>query len=423
MHTAVHRGVSVTVLLMLVGLAGVTAVANGDSQPTTSAQAIAWLNAQRADNGSPAGITDEPQWDVGCAHHVAWDRRNPHAANPHIEEPGTPGYSEDGAWAGAHSVLGGSFEPSTRFPWGAANGWEMAPIHLMQMLAPALSISGFSPGCMVTIGGWQRSAPPVPQLFTYPGNESSFIYPAEEARESPFTPAAFVGLKEGTITGPYLYVLGWGTGVGPGTITGASLTGPEGPVAIATVDNSTSGPSGDLGSYLPPGGMIIPVHRLAGGATYTATATFAPNEGAGPPISECESSAGSTTCRTAEPPPASPLTASWQFTTALNKNTLEIAGEVLAQGGVGSTSSTFASINVTASLPVTSVVLSGPHGQRKTLSVRHHHAYGSGLSALTSSQTQVRLRSRPWTVCASSGGGTSGYESLTRCATIGKRIR
>ena len=253
--------------------------------PTTSAQAIAWLNTQRSDNGIPAGVTDEPAWDADCASHVAWERLNPQAANPHIEELGTPGYTEGGAWAGANSVLGGNFRITTRYPWGAENGWELAPIHLMQLLAPALSVTGYSPGCMVTLGGWQRPNSTVPQLFTYPGNGTSFIYASERAEEWPFTPAPFVGLKQGATTGPYLYVLSWGAGAG--RITAASLTGPAGPVAVDTVDNETTGSLGDLGAYLPPGGMLIPVRPLIVGVTYTATATFAPQQGTGPPMQQC----------------------------------------------------------------------------------------------------------------------------------------
>jgi hypothetical protein len=243
----------------------------------TAGQAIAWLNAQRADNGLPAGITEDTEWNEGCRLHMEWYAKNPNASDPHIETPGTPGYTTLGAFAGAHAVLafGEDWSHSGSVPWGAADPWEFAPIHLMQLLAPELSVSGFSPVCMITSGGYERTPPAEPELLTYPGDGTSFIYPAEQADEWPFTPAPFVGLKQGAKTGPYLFVLGWGTG--SGRLTSASLTGPGGAVPVRTVDDSTTAALGDLGSYMPPGGMLIPLEALSPGEHYTATATFAPS--------------------------------------------------------------------------------------------------------------------------------------------------
>jgi hypothetical protein len=299
----------------------------------SSAQAIAWLNAQRAANGIPAGITENPAWDQGCADHMQWVAQNPGAANPHIETPGTPGYTEDGAFAGAHAVLGGAWEASSQYPWGATNPWETAPIHLMQLLGPNLSVSGYAPGCMITWAGYQRPAPASPQLFTYPGNGTNFIYGEEKASEWPFTPAAFVGLPEGGTTGPYLYVLGYGTG--GGALTSASLSGPGGPVAVATVDDTTSGPQGNLGSYLPPGGIIIPTGPLDPGATYTASATLTPNarnyfDGSGP---------------------SAPLSVTWSFTVALNPATLS---DTFEEG--------YLSVDSNSPAPITATITRLPSG-------------------------------------------------------------
>ncbi|HYB24625.1 MAG TPA: hypothetical protein VED41_12555, partial [Solirubrobacteraceae bacterium] len=133
---------------------------------TASAEAVAWLNAQRVANGLPSGIVDEPSWDVACEHHVNWLHLNPDRATAeeqHDEVPGTPGYTTDGAWAGEHSVLDATFSALTSvgaerepdysaYPWGALDGWEWAPLHLMQLLNPALDVTGFYPGCMVTLG-------------------------------------------------------------------------------------------------------------------------------------------------------------------------------------------------------------------------------------------------------------------------------
>jgi len=320
------RSLLAAIAAVLTLAAGPPARAQAD-ESVSSAQAIAWLNAQRAANGIPAGITDNPAWDQGCSDHVKWEEQNPTAVNPHIETPETPGYTEDGAFAGANAVLGGTWGASTEYPWGAANPWETAPIHLMQLLGPDLSVTGYAPGCMMTWAGYQRPAPAGPQLFTYPGNATNFIYGQEQASEWPFTPAAFVGLPEGGTTGPYLYVLGYGTG--SGALTSASLIGPTGPVPVVTVDNTTSGPQGNLGSYLPPGGIILPTEPLTPGATYTASATFTPDA-----PDHFEGNTG----------PSAPLSVTWSFTVALNPATLNDAFE---EGSLSAGSNSPAPIAVT----------------------------------------------------------------------------
>ena len=55
----------------------------------------------------------------------------------------------------------------------------------------------------------------------------------------------------------------------PTRILSARLTGPDGPVEVRTVDEATTGPHGDLGSYLD-GGMVIPAEPLEPGADYRA---------------------------------------------------------------------------------------------------------------------------------------------------------
>jgi len=228
-----------------------------------AAHGIAALNAQRAAHGIPAGIVEDPAWSAGCAQHMGYVRRN--RVLTHDEDPSKPGYTVAGAAAGAGSVL------SLGRPWfaGGANPWEDAPLHLMQLLAPDLSVTGAADGCMVTWPGYKRPAPSRPVLLSYPGAGATGVPAAQTASESPFVPGDFVGLPEGTTTGPHLYLLGWGTGTG--RVTAATLAGPAGPVAVRTVDNQT----GQVGTFLPPGGIVIPVEPLAPGTTYALAATFA----------------------------------------------------------------------------------------------------------------------------------------------------
>lgn len=269
-------------LALLLAAAALAATVLAAFAPTASAsgvsarQAIRWLNAQRADNGIPARIADDAEWNEGCRLHMEWWAKNPDASDPHVETPGSPGYTKLGAFAGEHSVLaeGVDWTRSRAYPWKAANPWESAPIHLMQLLAPELSVTGFSPVCMLTLAGYKRKPPAEPKLLAYPGAGTSFAPRSERAEEWPFTPGSFVGLKQGAVTGPYIYVLGWGTGTG--RISSATLRGPKGDVPIRTVDDFTTGRQGELGPYLAPGGMLIPVKPLARGTRYTAAVTYAP---------------------------------------------------------------------------------------------------------------------------------------------------
>jgi hypothetical protein len=383
------RGV-ITPLIAVLALAGSACAYAQAPNPTTSAQAIAWLNAQREDNGIPGGIVDNPSWDVACRDHVNWLVHNPNSANPHIESPGTTGYTPEGAWAGAHSVLLGTFVETnslsadeevenTVYPWGAINTWEWAPTHLMQLLAPELQESGFSPGCMVTLGRQPRPAPSTPRLLTYPAAGTSFIYPVEDAFEWPFTPEDFVGLvKHGLepppATGPNLLVFAWGAG--PGRITSASLRGPQGQVPVSTVDDETTGPLGDIGAYMPPGGVIIPRETLKPFTVYTASVSFAPP----------------------------PLSTTWTFSTG------PLPNMVVSSGTLEHIPHHFSVVNVYegSTAPNLTFRLVGPRG--RVLHARRN-PHGNWWIAT------VKAPGR-WTVCILSGGPPTLYAPVRKCSTL-----
>lgn len=234
---------------------------------TGSAAQIAALNAQRADNGIPAGIVEVPAWSEGCRRHMAYIAANGGTLT-HEESPSAPGYTHEGAQAGRHSVL----TPLADAFNAHGNAFEFAPLHLMQVLSPALSRMGVWGGCATTSPGYDRRAAR-PALYTYPGDGATDVYPSMRATEMPFVPGDFVGLPQGTTTGPHIYLLPHG--VGYGRITGAVVAGPAGPVQIRAVDNATQG----LAAYMPPGAIIIPVAPLAAGH-YRVTATFTPRGGA-----------------------------------------------------------------------------------------------------------------------------------------------
>jgi hypothetical protein len=387
----VPLGVAVPIVLLF-------APAASASKPAASAaEAINWLNAQRAANGIPAEITDVPEWNTACSHHVAYlaNTRGAESENPHAENPGTRYYTADGAWAAASSVLGASFTAPSPFPsdhldydqsyysypWGGVNGWEWAPMHLMDLLSPSIARTGYSTGCMVTSDN-SRPAPPAPQLLTYPGSGTSFIYPYEFAVEFPFTPGRFVGIPEHTVSGPYIFVLAWGASAG--TITQATLTGPSGQVRIATVDDHT--PS--VGAYMGPGGMLVPYKPLRGGATYTASATFLPD-------------AASQT-----------LTNTWSFKTAWTPNQLTLqVGYAPAHRHV--------SIVLDTNAPgfvITARRASGGH-ERVIKGARPSEENANGTISYGST-TFLHLPVGAWRVCARSGGGETGYQSRGLCRGI-----
>lgn len=248
--------------------------AAGPAQASTSAEAVAALNAQRAAHGIPAGIVEDPEYSEGCRLHMAYEAINGRSpTNPHSEDPALPGYTELGHRAAASSVLGG---PSDS--WAGGNPWEDAPIHLMDTLAPALAETGWAPGCMWTVPTEPRLGPPDVEVVTYPGPGAT-IYPSHVAREAPFVPGDFVGLPEGTRTGPHLMLMPFGEvppppeGVvpGPTRIERPALAGPMGPVDVRAVDQATTGAPGNLGTYLE-GAMMIPAAPLLPGTAYTASA-------------------------------------------------------------------------------------------------------------------------------------------------------
>lgn len=234
------------------------------SSTVSGAQAVAFLNAQRAANGIPAGITENREWSDGCAKHNRYVELNgTDMSDPHNEDPSKPGYTPEGQAAAQSAVLGGTYDKSGQNPY------ETAPIHLMQLLGPGLSQTGYAEGCMWTWPGYQRPIPEGVETYSYPGPGAS-IYRSETAYEWPFVPGDFVGLPEGTKTGPHLYVFAFGGSGWDVDILRAELRGPSGSVPVKFVDNLTSGPKGSIGAYLPRGGIIIPTRPLDPGTRYRA---------------------------------------------------------------------------------------------------------------------------------------------------------
>jgi hypothetical protein len=257
--------------------AALVAAAAPVAHAATVQQTIALLNAQRASNGLPASIIEDPRLTSDCAAHDRYMALN-HVLT-HFEQRGRPGYSVGGAYAARNAVL------SQRDDWDNGNPYESAPLHLDELLAPRLAslgsadVDGYS--CTTTFPGWTGPDPPSLTVYTYPGDRAA-IYPSETARELPWTPGQLVGIPQPRRTGPYLFVFVDAPGQtpfdNPATVDNVTLQGPTGPVAVKTADGGTPVPGGGtLGAYLSPGAFIIPVRPLSPGATYRAhvVVTFA----------------------------------------------------------------------------------------------------------------------------------------------------
>jgi hypothetical protein len=263
--------------LLAASASAAVGVAAPTAQAATAQQTIALLNAQRAGNGLPATIVEDPRLTSDCAAHDHYMAVN-HKLT-HFEQPSDPGYSVGGAYAGKNAVLsrGGN--------WDNGNPYESAPLHLDQLLAPRLTSLGSADAdgysCTTTFPGWTGPDPAATTVYTYPGDGST-IYPSEVAREQPWTPGELAGIRQGQRTGPYLFLFvdapGQSPFGNPATLSNATLDGPAGPVAIATADGSTPLPTGGtLGPYVYPGGFLIPQAPLAPGTRYHAhvVVTFA----------------------------------------------------------------------------------------------------------------------------------------------------
>ncbi len=254
-----------------------------NSVPATStAQAITDLNAQRAANGIPGDLTDDPQMSQGCEEYANRYKQKP-GQYPHEEIEGQPGYTPAGNTAAASSDLGGG--PGH---WSqTVNPWDEAPLHLRALFNPAATTTwygekhdswGEGSACMGTSG---ESAFATPTFFSLPGNGAADVHPSETASEQPFTPGQAVGIPPGTATGPYIILWPEGTDA---TLQTASLQGPAGesePVKLVTP--STPAPLVPAGwpAWETIGGdYVIPVAVLKFATPYVLTATWADSTGA-----------------------------------------------------------------------------------------------------------------------------------------------
>ena len=207
----------------------------------STAQIVKLLNAQRAANGIPAGVTENPVWNVACQLHNAYEHRYNELS--HSETEGKPGYSSAGNLIAETSVLAQGLEWNPASPPG--DPYDNAPFHLFDLLNPRISSTGAADsegfGCVEIELGTLRAAPAAVTAYSYPGNHRRDVPVSQRASEMPETPAQAVGFGKKT-TGPNLFVYfdgPWANG-SRALVSSATMSSSHGSVALRWVDNSSS---------------------------------------------------------------------------------------------------------------------------------------------------------------------------------------
>lgn len=259
------RRLALCAALALLLCAGALARA-GSARAAGTPQIIKLLNAERAANGIPAGLVENPVWSVACRLHNSYEAR--YGVLSHEETEGKPGFSSAGNLIARTSVLaqGISWGVSPSAPNG--NPYDNAPFHLFDLLNPRISSTGAADsegfGCVEIELGTLRAAPAAVTAYSYPGNHRRGIPVSQRSEEQPETPAQAVGLGK-RATGPNLFVYfdGPWTNGSRAQLTAATLRSAHGSVALRWVDNASS-------NLLPPtGAILVPVAPLKPGTTYS----------------------------------------------------------------------------------------------------------------------------------------------------------
>jgi hypothetical protein len=271
--------VRIAVKLALVLATAVLLVA-APARAVTAPEAIAFLNEQRAAAGLPSNLAENISLDEGCALHLAYLEANANepGVSKHEEYAEKPGYTTLGAEAGGRSDLwfgGGvtatSHWSATENPWLSATSY--AVFHFAQLFDPAATEAWYAEdghaACMGTnwFVGFGGQYPATPRLYSYPGNGQTGVPVAVENFELPITPAEIAGLTGPTGPNLVYYFLSTATTAvnRQPTVTAATLTGPDGPVATKLLTPTTPMPGGiPLSAAVPGAAFLIPVAPLAG---------------------------------------------------------------------------------------------------------------------------------------------------------------
>ena len=223
------------------------------------AQAIAFLNQQRAANGIPPITTTNENYAA------AWCPDEDH---------GPPGGETWRDW-------------SPFVDWTAdSSPWTNAPLHQISMYDPRMDTAGDvnvdGDACMGLGGDANQPASGVTfYSFVWEGGHSD-VPPSETVPgEGPFAPQQLVGIPDGQATGPQPLLFPEGMGSAPHAISW-SLTDASGmPVPnVKFADSTTAAAAGYSPFFLSQGGVMIPP-VLAVDTTYNGTVVWEQSGGGG----------------------------------------------------------------------------------------------------------------------------------------------
>ena len=210
-------------------------------------------------------MRERPEWDDACRRHNDYEAAHGGDISHDEADTASPAYSPEGAFAADNSVL------ADEDTWTAAGPWFDAPVHRHQFYSPALTETGVDDHgglqCAIVGPGYNRALDSA-QVWTMPGDAVNGVAASELANEEPVTPNSFIGVPPGATTGPQILV--W-TANGPAKIVSARLTSDDGTDReVRWVDNTTQ----NIGDYLQPGGIVVPIQPLRDKARYVASVTL-----------------------------------------------------------------------------------------------------------------------------------------------------
>jgi uncharacterized protein YkwD len=270
----------------------------------TSAMIVAAFNRIRTANGLPP-VTENRTWDADCHLHELYESAN--GFETHYEQKGRPGYTAGGAFAGRNAVLAEGFGEGS---WAYGDPWATAPIHLSQMMSPALrsvgayeytDAKGVTWDCLTTWPGYEPQLFPLAKqqrLYSYPGNGTRWAPTEMTASEAPTVPNGWVGLptqgsEAGGVTGPFIYLYWAGPEPGPvcthnpkwpvcmpsvyetPSPVAATLEKPDGQPADTRLVSQKAIARAGYAGYIPrDAALLVPVYPLKPGTTYTVRVVF-----------------------------------------------------------------------------------------------------------------------------------------------------
>jgi uncharacterized protein YkwD len=279
--------------LSVVGLPHASTV-NAGPTPAQTDSFLTWVNYYRMMSGLPK-VTENASFQNGARLHSCYMLQN---GITHYEEPGKPGYTVEGAAAGANSnvaVNSAANAPTNSF----VDLWMTGPFHAIGLLRPGLRQIG-SGRCDVAepyAGQKWRSAATVDVLrgldtsvrpkspIVFPGNGST-VRMSRFIAETP-DPRTFCGWSGATVGLPLLVQLPEGSDGAT-----ATMSGPSGPLTVCTLTNRNT--SGTAASLLGTNSVVVlPSAQLQNGSyrvtlrtnyrTVTWGFTVDPNGGAPDP--------------------------------------------------------------------------------------------------------------------------------------------